>query len=660
MMLRAARLGSWAATLTIGQPAPSDHSACNGDSGFQLYPVRARASAATLCGIPEDTLSILENKSFAQMAVDGERNLYVPDVFNHRVLRYDSPFTTDTIADAVWGQPDFASNACGAPTAGSLCFASHRGYGAGVAFDAQGNLWVADGGNNRILRFPRDVVAGSIATTADLVLGQAGFTTFGSGSALDRMSSPAALGFGPTGRLYVADSSNFRVLVFDPPFVNGMAAAGTFGGTLARPLGLEVAPGGDGLWIFEHDGSRLRLWGLDGTVRATLSTGNPGGGSIGIDRGGNVLAAVYVYGQDVLRFTRYGSSYAQDRRLFTPPYIYNRAGPRGLRSGLGVEVTAGQLIVADGGRILFWNDPAHLANGQAADGVVAAPDAYTVSYQPECCGRIRADAGGHLWVLAGFATPEIRVYQLPLVNGAPPSLVLRMPFPVLGGGWVSSTAAYQAFAGIAPLGAGEAVWVSHPSTNRVFRIRDPLTEPVVDAILGQQSPAGILCNRGGIPPPNTGTPLRAAADMLCVPGAVTLDRLGNLFVSDHHLEVEGNWRLLEFDAGLLPSGVATPILGVPASKTFPYDGARAVTFEPAFDSMNRMVVGYNAYLAGRFVGVYSDPLGPSTLPDAYLADYASMPYSAVFDADDNLYVGDLNRSRVLVYRRPLDTGADLR
>ena len=67
-----------------------------------------------------------------------------------------------------------------------------------------------------------------------------------------------------------------------------------------------------------------------------------------------------------------------------------------------------------------------------------------------------------------------------------------------------------------------------------------------------------------------------------------------------------------------------------------------------------MVVGYNAYVGPRFVGVYDDPLGPETLPNAFLNDFGSMPYTATFDDNDNLYVGDINRGRVLVYYNPFD------
>ena len=65
-----------------------------------------------------------------------------------------------------------------------------------------------------------------------------------------------------------------------------------------------------------------------------------------------------------------------------------------------------------------------------------------------------------------------------------------------------------------------------------------------------------------------------------------------------------------------------------------------------------MVVGYNSYIGPRFVGFYDNPLGPSTIPDGFLNDFGSMPYAATFDEDDNLYVADLNRNRILIYWKP--------
>src|SRR5205823_5096319 len=137
-------------------------------------------------------------------------------------------------------------------------------------------------------------------------------------------------------------------------------------------------------------------------------------------------------------------------------------------------------------------------------------------------------------------------------------------------------------------------------------------------------------------------------------GPVSLDRKGNLYVSDHALEIQGNMRLLEFNKDLFPTDNSSVIFARDASKVF----QNIATWEPAFDSQNHMVVGYNPYWSpnpgdhGRFPGVYSDPLSPVTAPDSLLNDYYSMPVSATFDDDDNLYVGDADRARVLIYKRP--------
>ena len=144
--------------IVIGQPSAYDHSACNGDSGFQNYPNRAPASATTLCGSPDNTLSVAEAITRANMAVDGQGNLFVPDQHNNRVLKYNNPFTTDTVADEVWGQDNFTGNLCNkgpgdttSPTASTLC----TWYlGSAVVFDPAGNMWVAESCNHPVFRFP--------------------------------------------------------------------------------------------------------------------------------------------------------------------------------------------------------------------------------------------------------------------------------------------------------------------------------------------------------------------------------------------------------------------------------------------------------------------------------------------------------------------------
>jgi DNA-binding beta-propeller fold protein YncE len=686
------------ADLVLGQP-DFTHSGCNGDGNFQTYPVRAPARAATLCTMPVDQVSPLEGGSFAEMAVDpANGDLYVPDFDNHRVLRYHSPFTTDTIADNVWGQADFAGNSCnrgrgvGAPDAQSLCFRSplNQGFVAGVGLDPDGNLWVTDNQNNRVLRFPRDLVTGLPGRVADLVLGQPDFSSRTPGPALDQMRAPAAVRVDTRGDVYVADSLNARVLVFEPPLASGMRATRTLGSGFRLPTGLEFDPQTGGLWVSDRLNNQLLLF-VAGRVSKVLfkdvkdDSGTCGGaysgdggnffsagdnafeasynvcdsaGSIGIDADGNVLVAGSSFVQDVWRFPapfpdpRPGLAHSADARLFPPHQFatHNEIGLAGIYSARGVAVARNQLIVADSGRLLFWNDPEDLRSGQPADGFVGEPNA-RVEFPP-FFGRIRDDRHDRLWAIRG---EHVLVYRLPLATGDEPMATLAPPIPVLGGGelaWDDSLA----IGGIAPNPDGTDVWLADPRRHRVFRVRDPLTRPVVDVVLGQMDIMGAACNQGR-------GPAAPSRDSLCDPGAVVLDRHDNVWVSDHALEVEGNNRLLEYDASLFRRHVAIAHFGIPATRVFGTGGsftgpackdALCGPWEPAFSAHGQMVVGLNGIIGSRFPLVYDRPL-KSDRPDGTLNDFHSMAYAATFDDDGNLYVADLNRDRVLVYWQPFAT-----
>ncbi len=64
-----------------------------------------------------------------------------------------------------------------------------------------------------------------------------------------------------------------------------------------------------------------------------------------------------------------------------------------------------------------------------------------------------------------------------------------------------------------------------------------------------------------------------------------------------------------------------------------------------------MVVGMNGYTGSRFPQILKNPLTQDN-PSGQLMDYGSMPYSATFDDQNNLYVTDLDRSRILIYLCP--------
>lgn len=235
--------GSKPADIVIGQSSMSNGS-CNGDS---LKGMTGLPTASTLCltAFPYGT-NAAEQWGRVNIDVDAAGNLYVPDIYNNRVLKYNTPFTTDTVADYVWGQADFTSSnpnmsvyrtIVGTPTSSSLWLsgfpANQTGMAApaawGVSVDASNTVWVADTYNGRVLSFVQNQKA------ATNVVGKANFTTRSCDTgAANRLCTPLLAKKDPaTGELYVLEAfpglpfqTQFKV--FPATITNGVAATSTF------------------------------------------------------------------------------------------------------------------------------------------------------------------------------------------------------------------------------------------------------------------------------------------------------------------------------------------------------------------------------------------------------------------------------------------------
>ncbi len=163
------------------------------------------------------------------VAVDGSDNLYVTDLFNSRVLRFNTPAGGgDTTADLAFGQPDVnsgAANRGGNPAANTLNRPET------CCFDANGNMYVADNQNNRVLLFLAPLTPDM---SASRVFGQLGdFTTDdpnkGGLISANTMNVPVGCAIDPVGHnLFVADSTNNRILEFADP-INDQTADRVFG-----------------------------------------------------------------------------------------------------------------------------------------------------------------------------------------------------------------------------------------------------------------------------------------------------------------------------------------------------------------------------------------------------------------------------------------------
>ena len=105
------------------------------------------------------------------LAIDASGTLWVADAFNDRVLRFDDANNkaNGALADGILGQSSYdASVPTSPPTAQTM------NLPASVALDANGALWVADAGNNRVLRFD-DAASLVDDASATAVLGQKNF-----------------------------------------------------------------------------------------------------------------------------------------------------------------------------------------------------------------------------------------------------------------------------------------------------------------------------------------------------------------------------------------------------------------------------------------------------------------------------------------------------
>jgi len=159
---------------------------------------------------------------------DRAGNLWIADFLNNRLLGFKPPFATGMAASVVLGQADFVHGS--ANQGGAVANNTFHG-GDGLAFDQEGNMWVPDGFNHRILEF---VPPFTTNMQASLVLGQVDFVR---GSANQGNAAPTSatldfphqVVFDSSGNLYVTDAGNDRVLVFAPPFSNGMNASMVLG-----------------------------------------------------------------------------------------------------------------------------------------------------------------------------------------------------------------------------------------------------------------------------------------------------------------------------------------------------------------------------------------------------------------------------------------------
>ncbi|HMV51195.1 MAG TPA: hypothetical protein PKD31_25870, partial [Blastocatellia bacterium] len=218
------------------------------------------------------------------MTIDKDDNLIVADFRNHRIRKIDPEGRVTTIAGVGGG---FLN--------GPVSLAKFFGP-AGVALDKDGNIIVADYGNNRIRMIS---TTGTVTTLAGS--GQYGSLNGAGGTA--RFANPSSVAVDNDGNVYVLDSGTNLVRKIDRfryvstvagsynDFADGQGSAAAFSFTGAAPQATFDLQGN--LVIADFFNSRIRQVTPDGNV-TTIA----GGGSL---KDGPALQASFFFATGIAR-----------------------------------------------------------------------------------------------------------------------------------------------------------------------------------------------------------------------------------------------------------------------------------------------------------------------------------------------------------------------
>ncbi len=240
------------------------------------------------------------------MATDNKGNLFIVDSVNQRIRRVDA--TTQIITTAA------GSGVLGFSGDGGPATLAQFNDIDGVEADIQGDIFIADTGNNRIREV--DGASGIVKTIAGN--GTAVFSGDGSPATSASLRYPSGVSLDAQGNVYIADTYNNRIRMVNQAtgMISTVAGIGTYGysgdggsallGQLHFPLGVAVDALGN-IFIADTSNHRIRRvnksdgvmttiagngvqgFGGDGGPAAASSLNDPGG--VIVDAAGNLFIA---------------------------------------------------------------------------------------------------------------------------------------------------------------------------------------------------------------------------------------------------------------------------------------------------------------------------------------------------------------------------------
>jgi uncharacterized protein (TIGR03437 family) len=553
------------------------------------------------------------------IAVDAQGNVYVLDAGNNRILRFPQPFaqTGSQTPNLVIGQASFTTNGenQGGISASTLALTSGTTpFQAFLAFDASGNLWVADAGNNRVLRFNATVLGGQATPgpAADIVLGQ---TDFVSGTykppaasnpltSLTSFATPSGIVFDTAGRLFVAESTGARqgrILMWTPPFYIGEPASRILGVDTNNPPPPAVSE-------FQLSDGPGNLFAIGNAIGAADTQNN----------------RVLIFAP-VEQWTPNTTYQAAVQVAGQPDFSSNT-------SNLG-NPTAGPSGLSGPGAAIFFGSALYVADSLNNRVIVMPQDGTTFG-------------------------PATMVLGQDLLTLNAPNLVEGREFD-----FGNATNGYDAGIAIDLTSSTPHLYVADTYNNRILGFNDLRTVQSgakADLVIGQPDFQQVLVNYP------TNDPNQPTASGFRLPTGLAVDSAGNLFVAD-----TGNGRVLRFPqpfANYTPGTMEQADLvlgqsGFTSTKiTDPTDRTMAAPYGLAFTLAGGLLVSDSAlnrvlYFKGQPADLTSGMSAsmvfgqPDFISSAAGSGPGQMnsPRHIATDTDDRLYVADFGNGRVGIF-----------
>lgn len=196
----------------------------NSDNTFPDYVADYVVGQADFLGALANRGSTPTNKTLSgpkAVALDSAGKLYVADTNNNRVLIYNKIVANDQAAINVVGAADFTS-VNGSKTVSDKRMISPSGIAFSGTVGVNLVVYISDSDANRVLVFSEITTDDKVAS---FVIGQANFTSSNLNTSETGLANPYGVGIDSGGRIFVADKSNNRVMIWNGPIAGNNPTA---------------------------------------------------------------------------------------------------------------------------------------------------------------------------------------------------------------------------------------------------------------------------------------------------------------------------------------------------------------------------------------------------------------------------------------------------